>query len=139
MNENEKRSVLIDIAARIPYGTVVNIQYIKENGSSDRLRLCSEGDLLLNADLLGLFIENEMSLKPYLRPLSSMTEDECKYIADKCCIQSIPLPGGTTHSSLPLIAAEWLIDFYNEKHLDFRGLIPKGLAIEVTKENNPYS
>ena len=139
MNENEKRSILIDIAARIPYGTVVNIQYIKENGSSDRLRLCSEGDLLLNADLLGLFIENEISLKPYLRPLSSMTEDECKYISEKCCIQKEILPGGITHTSMPALAAEILIDFYNEKHLDFRGLIPKGLAIEVTEDNNPYS
>lgn len=29
---------------------------------------------------------------------------------------------------------EWL----HEHHFDYRGLIEKGLAIEVTEENNPY-
>ena len=31
-----------------------------------------------------------------------------------------------------------LYEFFNSHHFDYRGLIPKGLAIEVTKENNPY-
>jgi hypothetical protein len=26
----------------------------------------------------------------------------------------------------------------NSIYIDYRGLIPKGLAIEVTEENNPY-
>lgn len=30
------------------------------------------------------------------------------------------------------------IDWLNSHHFDYRGLIEKGLAIEVTKENNPY-
>jgi hypothetical protein len=30
------------------------------------------------------------------------------------------------------------IDWLNANHFDYRGLIEKGLAIEVTKENNPY-
>lgn len=30
------------------------------------------------------------------------------------------------------------IDWLNAHHFDYRGLIPKGLAIKVTKENNPY-
>ena len=31
-----------------------------------------------------------------------------------------------------------IVDYLNKKMFDWRGLIPKGLAIEVTKENNPY-
>ena len=31
-----------------------------------------------------------------------------------------------------------LIDWLNKNMFDFRGLIPKGLAIEVTEDNNPY-
>jgi hypothetical protein len=31
-----------------------------------------------------------------------------------------------------------LFDWCNKNHFDYRGLIPKGLAIEVNKENNPY-
>ena len=30
------------------------------------------------------------------------------------------------------------LDWLNAHHFDYRGLIPKGLAIEVTKKNNPY-
>jgi hypothetical protein len=32
-----------------------------------------------------------------------------------------------------------VIDYLNEKMFDWRGLIPKDLAIEVTEENNPYN
>jgi hypothetical protein len=31
-----------------------------------------------------------------------------------------------------------VMDWLNERHFDYRGLIEKGLAIEVTEENNPY-
>ncbi len=30
------------------------------------------------------------------------------------------------------------IDWLNAHHFDYRGLIEKGLAIEVTKDDNPY-
>ena len=30
------------------------------------------------------------------------------------------------------------VDWLNNHHFDYRGLIKKGLAIEVTEENNPY-
>jgi hypothetical protein len=36
------------------------------------------------------------------------------------------------------IPASDRIDWLNAHRFDYRGLIPKGLAIEVTKENNPY-
>ena len=31
-----------------------------------------------------------------------------------------------------------VIDWLNAHHFDYRGLIPKGLAISVNKNNNPY-
>ena len=30
------------------------------------------------------------------------------------------------------------LDYFNSIHADYRGMIEKGLAIEVTDENNPY-
>lgn len=30
------------------------------------------------------------------------------------------------------------IDWLNKHHFDYRGLVPKNLAIEITEENNPY-
>ena len=72
-------------------------------------------------------------IKPYLRPMSSMTEEEeyefvlfsdtmFRYGKDNnlCC--------------LPLDAIHWLL----KNHFDFMGLIPKGLAIEINGKNNPY-
>ena len=59
---------------------------------------------------------------PFLRPMSSMTKKEEEEF-----------------NNLPIYHSEYLkVDFYNSHHLDYRGLIEKGLAIEVTKENNPY-
>ena len=70
----------------------------------------------------GLFDDDELwGAKPYLRPMDSMTEEEYAefgYDTLRYTIQDI----------------DWL----NAHHFDYRGLIEKGLAIEVTKENNPY-
>ena len=41
---------------------------------------------------------------------------------------------GTDNISYMLDVIDWLL----KNHFDFRGLIPKGLAIAVTEENNPY-
>ena len=67
-------------------------------------------------------------IKPYLRPMESMTEKEREWyylygIENKSCAAS----------------CAWLmIDWLLENHFDFLGLIPKGLAIEINEENNPY-
>jgi len=104
--------------------------------------------------------ENEMieDIKPYLRPMSSMTDEEATEITSICLrdsrnilsikikdeylditvddgfssIETITLWYDEMISSIECLY--WLL----EHHFDFMGLIPKGLAIEVTKENNPY-
>ena len=58
--------------------------------------------------------------KPYLRPMSSMTDKERAYYF--------------AINEEIIISINWLL----ENHFDFMGLIPKGLAIEVTKDDNPY-
>lgn len=67
----------------------------------------------------------------YLRQMSSMTLEELAeyrrfgdHIRDSEC---------KIH-----IANYEQIDWLLKNHFDYRGLIPKGLAIEVTEENNPY-
>ena len=72
-------------------------------------------------------IENVIR-KPYLRPLSSMTEEE-----KKRCDDILTKMYYHEKSTLGDIS-----DYLNSIHVDYRGLIPKGLAIAVTKENNPY-
>lgn len=123
--QEEKQLLVRDLSARLPYNVKVDITYSKEHGSSDRLRICSEGCLILNTDVLGLYIEDEIYLKPYLRPMSSMTEEEKKiYESFIICVASDE-------------TGAWkLTDWLNENHFDYRGLIEKNLAKPLEKMKN---
>lgn len=82
--------------------------------------------------------DNDTEIKPYLFPLSSMTEEQKKYIADRW---------GINEESDFEINSDWgeyivelgdivdFIDWLNENHFDYRGLIEKGLAIDATGLN----
>lgn len=61
-------------------------------------------------------------VKPYLRPMSSMTGEEKEEFG----------------RLVSLFAFTEVNDWLNRNHLDYRGLIQKGLALEVTPKNNPY-
>ena len=154
MTKKEKELLLIDISARLLYGVIVDIKYNKEHGSSDRLRICSEGSLTLNTDLIGLCIEEEIHLKPYLRPLSSMTDEEVEELfgiihkkhklikyektEDRVRFNSTDENGVFGcfvffyDIESKFISIE-LLDWLNAHHFDYRGLIEKGLAIEAPK------
>ena len=62
--------------------------------------------------------------KPYLRPMSSMTKEEKVYLARRHFYE-----GQSAYANV-YIAAE-VVDWMTEHHLDFRGLIKKGLALEA--------
>ena len=107
MAQNDKELLLMDLCARLPYGVIC-----KSN---------SYRNILFNSSHISL-IESE-EIKPYLRPMSSMTEEEENEY------YNIEF-GFNIHSDR--------VDWLNAHHFDYRGLIEKGLAIPVTKENNPY-
>lgn len=69
-------------------------------------------------------------VKPYLRPMSDMTEEEVNEFER---ITDNLLENGTSEEIWNTV-----IDWLNAHHFDHRGLIGKGLAIAVTEENNPY-
>ena len=70
----------------------------------------------------GLIMEVYLSeVKPYLFPLSSMTPEQRT---------SYNFLSNSGHRSFT-----GLIDFYHKNHLDWRGLIPKGLALDATNLN----
>ena len=71
-------------------------------------------------------------IRPYLRPMSSMTKEEVNTFMEIFSNVSKEVQNDA------LLSTYKVFDFCNAKHLDYRGLIPKGLAIAVTKENNPY-
>ena len=80
-------------------------------------------------------------VRPYLRPMSSMTEKDCLSLSKELNL-SIRARGGDIyfpHNEDNTLenwnkVNNWLL----KNHFDSMGLIPKKLAIEVTEENNPY-
>lgn len=71
-----------------------------------------------------LFQEGEVHLRPYLFPLSSMTRQQKAELA-------MLVVGVEDIFKSFLIEVE----FYHKNHIDYRGLIEKGLAIDATNLN----
>ena len=124
----EEKDLLKDLSTRLPYSVQVNITYSKEHGSSLRARICSEGMLTLNTDLLGLLQEEEICLKPYLRPMSSMTKVEKKELENYLAAEAFASQKGLYSV---LRAQRHTTNYLYSKHFDILGLIEKGLAIEA--------
>ena len=121
MKKENKELLLKDLCARLPYGVFISY----DNGDEIETKEMGIGSL-------HDFMFNNAEVKPYLRPMSSMTEEERKEYNEYLFHgASIGLMSNTA-------TAYELIDWLNAHHFDYRGLIPMGVAIEVTKENNPY-
>lgn len=119
MTQESKDLLLKDLCARLPYSPICHI--IGESGAEidDKLTMSTIEHL------------DEWVVKPYLRSLSSMTEEET---VEYCDLQDKFL----LSSQYPVTDGYALFDWLNKKMFDYRGLIDKSLAIEVTDENNPY-
>ena len=101
--EKQLQLLLTDLCARLPYDTIVSV----DNGKYRE-------DTKLRPYHLADF--NTLGIRPHLRPMESITKEEKEQIRDLWI-------GADTKTY-----ATRLIDFYNKHHLDYRGLIPMGLA-----------
>ena len=118
MTQEQKELLLKDLCARLSYGVRIHSYCLFDQDSVDplySLRECN-GKIKIN-DLY--YIEE---VKPYLFPLSSMTEEQEREDYDICKGYIIGYESK-------------LIDFYNKNHIDYRGLIDMGLAIDATNKN----
>lgn len=133
--DNERlRLLFVDLAARIPYNTKVNID---GNGpfllkiislSSDSKDDFSKSFVDTSNNDWG--IKNTLDyVKPYLFPLSSMTEGQRKIFKSK--YEAIL----HASDSFNLSALHDFYDWVNKNHLDHHYLIPRGLAIDATGLN----
>ena len=121
MTQEEKQLLLKDLCARIPYDTLVQLNpgaYGKPQ--TCRLTGVDDGEVYLNVDPDPFRIYN---IRPYLRPMSSMTKEEEKER------NNIALFHSGNIASVPTY-----IDFLNKHHFDYRGLIEKGLALEAPRD-----
>ena len=130
MTQEEKQLLLKDLCGRLPYKP----KCLVLRGQFDPDEATVRGyDGRVSVFLKGDFDEIEPEkVRLYLRPMSSMTEEEDKewrYYKNKIA------------ESCDELLEERIADchnFFNSHHFDYRGLIEKGLAIEVTEDNNPY-
>ena len=140
MTQEEKELLLKDLCARLPYGIWFQ-SYHSESGIDGKGTFDFYIDID-SEDAIGHIksVCDTNNNKPYLRPMSSMTEEEIKdfggYINTQPITHQQGYKGYTVNCSHYYTVSE--IDWLNERHFDYRGLIPLGLAIAVTEENNPY-
>lgn len=134
MTQEDKELLLKDLCARLSYG-VKGIISLDEDKNIFTIK--GIFNILFLSDTECCHVED---FKPYLRPMSSMTEEEKKEYyetMDKYTHRLYPNSADfSEHTEYSWTTDTF--DFLNAHHLDYRGLIPMGLAIEVTKENNPY-
>ena len=126
MTQEEKSLLLKDLSARLPYG----VKFLRESWNYEWNQELSVIEVLEDIDKDGYINNTKVytveDIKPYLRPMSSMTvEEKSQYNFYLTRIEFA-------------YDASLLIDWLNSHHFDYRVLIKKGLAIEVTEENNPY-
>lgn len=121
MTNEEKQIVLKDLCARLPYGLKVKCERypfpvtVLYAGNVDEVKFKETGG-----------IENIYIIKPYLRPMSSMTEEEYDNLCNSCTWLWFKDDLRTvTHGDYKCY--DWL----NAHHFDYRGLIEKGLALEA--------
>lgn len=116
MTQENKELLLRDLCARLPF----NNHLVEYKGEEYNVLGIAHGRLVLCKPFMSYTL-NEHPLveevKPYLFPLSSMTEKQ--KIELTCIIDSDYAQ----------------IDWYNKNHFDYRGLIPMGLALDATKLN----
>ena len=130
MTQEDKQLLLKTLCSMLPYGV--------------KVRISSESDCCLYVNTTTLDIDNlhkymldggyykrglfyktpNFQLLPYLRPMSSMTEEEkLDYIA----LGDIKR---YTNPQYAYLISEQL-DYLNTHHFDYHGLIEKGLALEA--------
>ena len=121
MTQEYKELLLKDLCARLPYGVKIELTWwVMDEGTYI--------NATLEPDHIEQLLNNEdriTEIKPYLFPLSSMTEEQKKeyqYITERWMYDAS-------------YSISDSIDWLNKNHFDYRGLIPVGLAIDATNLN----
>lgn len=116
MTKEEKQLLFKDLSARLPYG----VKILHRNSVEEIAEMSPEG-YFKNRNYNAWF--NIETCKPYLCPMSSMTEEEKK--------EYDQLRYDPWHSHYDENICSKVLDWLNAHHFDYRGLIEKGLALEA--------
>lgn len=135
MTQEDKELLLRDLCARTPYG--VKVQYMNNIFVIDYVSSYEEVKL----DTSDNWTVGVSEVKPYLFPLSSMTEEQKaelkqEHIKDqKLYVECLTKAAKGDNSMRGKVITHYAMDWCNKNHFDYRGLIEKGLAIDATGLN----
>lgn len=126
MTQEDKKLIFKELCARLPYHVKCKI-WLKDGTTEEGLL-----DLQHNYDnvLQDAFYYNKIKdIKPYLRPMSSMIEEEKE---EYCQLQQKVI-----YNSKGIVNEDVTkyINWLYKNHFDINGLIPMGLAIDATGLN----
>lgn len=134
MTQNDKNILLKELCMRLPYGLRIRVDEKVET-----LEGVNVPDLVANYG--GWCSSDIEEVKPYLLPLTSMTEElwakEFKgygFREDRT-LASFRFDGETLASFTSELSLSDVANFINrliKNHFDVNGLIPKGLALDAT-------
>ena len=130
MTQEDKSLLLKDLCARLPYGIKCEYDNLRYGG------VFKVTDIRYNGYIDGV-IDNKrcwavfepLELKPYLFPLSSMTEEQKEEYVE---LQQRIIYNGQSVVNLDVMK---YVDWCYEHHIDINSLIPMGLAIDATGLN----
>ena len=141
MTQEDKELLLKDLCARLPYR--VKASYY---GAAEEREIFDEIEsVTLDGYVdIGQYCLSIEHIKPYLFPMSSMTEEQCHKFyygfveneIDYNDFKNYYFDGCLWNKVLTTINdCGDIIDWFNKNHFDYRGLIEKGLAIDATGLN----
>ena len=132
MKQEDKELLLKDLCSRLPYkvkckysGEIPMIGEVTNNiGVLSNIYVDKDCPFEINGGIYGF-----ADVKPYLRPMSSMTEEERKeytsYVFEQPFLQK--------DKDINLGSVPICIDWLNKNMFDYRGLIEKNLALEASE------
>ena len=131
MTQEDKQLLLKDLCTRLPYGVMIQ----RDNcfGGKVTEKLNAHG--LADNETYGTF--ESLNYKPYLRPMSSMTEEEKEELKqehvkdEKLYAECLTKAANGDNSMRGKVILHFAADWCNKNHFDYRGLIEKGLALEA--------
>ena len=132
MTQEDRQILLKDLCARVPYG--MKVQYMNNIFAIEYVSPMY-GEVKL--DTSDNWTVGVSEIKPYLFPMSSMTEEQEKeYDILRDSVPTYHYEFGDVMVDDTKLCDNWKsIDYLNAHHFDYRGLIEKGLAIDATNLN----
>ena len=135
MTQEQKQLFLKDLCSRLPYGVKANIGATNPDVFDDYIPSTVDATLAsIDLDTLKCrfkefwWYKYVTAVRPYLRPMSNMTNDEQKEFVDFHCVNICPI---VIQDCLTVENESKMLDWLNEKMFDYRGLIPMSLALEA--------